>query len=305
MALKLLDTLLQGLTKQIFADNGIGRSLGLAVRLSVLVLFFFPFLLATLQIHPQRIATKGTPADWGVSYEEVLVESRGRTLRGWHCTHADSKSAVFVAHGLNANRENFMEPVRLLHDLGHSVLIIDFPAHGNSPGRSTTLGLLEADDVRAAHDWLVEQHPKKPIHALGYSMGASAVLTAAGKHQIFDRVIVDATFSTVRRVADQVVLRHLGPLRSPIWAVGRQTIVAWTGADLDTHRPIDHIVNIPPEKLLIIHGTADKIIPFEEGVALHKATGNKAKFIQVDDYGHAETISHPAYAQWLDEFLKP
>ncbi|NCF91579.1 MAG: hypothetical protein GWQ05_11570, partial [Verrucomicrobiaceae bacterium] len=63
----------------------------------------------------------------------------------------ESQSAVFVAHGLNANRENFMEPVRLLHDLRHSVLIIDFPAHGDSPGRATTIVLQEAADVKAAH----------------------------------------------------------------------------------------------------------------------------------------------------------
>jgi uncharacterized protein len=110
--------------------------------------------------------------------------------------------------------------------------------------------------------------PNIPMNVLGYSMGASAVLTAAATEKTFDRIIVDATFSEVRRVADQVVLRHLGPLRSPIWAVGPETIEWWTGSDLDAHHPIDHIANIPPEKLLIVHGTSDKIIPFTESVAL-------------------------------------
>ena len=90
-----------------------------------------------------------------------------------------------------------------------------------------------------------------------------------------------------------------------MWTVGNKTIQWWTGADLNTHRPVDHVSQISPEKLLIIHGTADKIIPFEESVALHEATGSKARFIQVDDYGHTETIGHPAYARWLDEFLNP
>jgi uncharacterized protein len=142
---------LHALSKRFFADNRSGRALGLTVRLTVLVLGFFPFLLSTLTIHPQRVATKGTPSDWRLLYEEVVIEARGISLRGWHCPNPESQSAVFVAHGLNANRENFMEPVRLLHDLGHSVLIIDFPAHGDSPGRATTLGLQEAADVKAAH----------------------------------------------------------------------------------------------------------------------------------------------------------
>ena len=210
-----------------------------------------------------------------------------------------------MGHGLNANRENFLEPVRMLHDLGHAVLIIDFPAHGDSQGRSTTLGMLETEDVKSAHKWLVTKHPGLPIHALGYSMGASAVLTAAGRDGIFDKIAVDATFSSIRHVAAAVVLRFAGPLKTPIWQAGRFWIQAWTGADLERHRPIDSISNIPPEKLLIIHGTADKVIPFAEGVALHAATGKRARFIQVDDYGHAETIAHPNYSTWLDEFFQP
>ncbi len=276
-----------------------------AIRILVLLGVFFPFLLATLQIHPQRVSTKGTPADLQLPYEDVRFESRGKELHGWLLTQPEDmpRKIVLVAHGLNANRENFLESARILHRLGATVLIFDFPAHGDSDGRATTLGLLESEDVRAAHAWLKARFPAEPIHALGYSMGASAILTAQGKYRLFDRIAVDGTFASIRTVAENAVLRFAGPLSGPLWQCGRFWIRIWTGADLENHRPIDQLTNITPGKLLIIHGTADPVIPFGEGEALHEATNRRAQIRRVDGYGHAETIIHPEYQTWLGEFF--
>lgn len=209
-----------------------------------------------------------------------------------------------MAHGLNANRENFLQPVQMLHDLGHAVLIFDFPGHGDSEGRRTTLGYLEEEDVRQAHAWLTGQYPGLSIHALGYSMGASAVLTAAGKHDIFDKVAVDSTFASVRHVANAAVLKYAGPAKGWLWHSGCFWIRLWTGADLNAHRPIDHLSGRDPTTLLIIHGTADPIIPFEEGEALFEQMGHAATFHQAEGYGHAETIHHPEYREWLRDFFE-
>ncbi len=300
----LLDAGLRGILAKACSRSPQNRTYIAATRLLFLTVGLFPFLLATIQIHPQRIRTKGTPRDWNLPYENVVLQSDERLLQGWYCPQDDPISAVFVAHGLNANRENFMAPVRLLHDLGHAVLIIDFPAHGDSQGRSTTLGMREAEDVRVAHEWLSHRHQDLPIDALGYSMGASAVLRAAATFKIFRRIAIDGTFTSVRQVADATVLRFTGPLRTPIWHLGRFWIRLWTGADLNRHRPIDNVAEIPGEKLLIIHGTTDRVIPFDEGLALHEATGGRARFLRVEGYGHAETISHPDYAVWLDDFFQ-
>lgn len=279
----------------------------LAGRVAMLLAVAFPFLLATLQIHPQRVRTLGSPAEIKLPYEEVTLLSRGNRLQAWHCPQSgdSAPSAVFVAHGLNANRENFLEPVRLLRGLGHHVLIMDFPAHGDSEGRSTTLGMMESKDVLAAHAWLKDRHPDLPIHALGYSMGGSAVLRAVARHGIFDKVVIDATFTSVHDMAEGQVLHWLGPLRRPVWQAGCFWIQCWTGADLNQHRPVDDVRSIDPAKLLLVHGTDDHVIPVAHGRALHEATGGHAVFHMVDGYGHTETIHHPDYATWLDEFFKP
>ncbi|MFT4637019.1 MAG: hypothetical protein ACI8T1_000327 [Verrucomicrobiales bacterium] len=79
----MLDAGVEALLKTVLPDSPSGRGVTLTIRLIILIGGFFPFLLATLQIHPQRIATKETPAEWDLPYEEVIISSRGRQLKGW------------------------------------------------------------------------------------------------------------------------------------------------------------------------------------------------------------------------------
>ena len=131
------------------------------------------------------------------------------------------------------------------------------------------------------------------------------MLKAAADHAIFEKIAVDGTFTSIRQVAENTVLRLVGPLNGGLWSLGRFWINVWTGADLEKHRPVDALAKLEPSRLLVIHGTDDRVIPFSEGQALNRATGGQAQFIEVDGYGHAETIAHPDYAAWLDAFFDP
>lgn len=298
--LRLLDALLSAATRRWLP----GR-LGQVAKAVVLIAFALPFLLATLQIHPPKIGATKTPADFDVDYEAVTFPSEGRALQGWFLPNSQAKADIIVAHGLNANRQNFLEPAMMMQRQGCNVFIFDFRGHGDSEGRQITLGLDEAKDLKAAHDWLAKRCPGLPVHGLGYSMGASAMLTAAARFGIFDRICVDATFASVRGVARASVLHWTGPFAEPIWQGGRFWIWVWTGADLEKHRPVDAIGRLDPKRLLIIHGTEDKVIPYSEGLALHAATGGKAGFWSVEGAGHAETVNNPDYETRLRTFFLP
>ena len=114
----------------------------------------------------------------------------------------DIKGIVLVAHGLNANRENFLYPV------GYRAIIFDFPAHRDCLGRSVTLFLAESQDVHAAALWLQSLFPNQPIHELGYSIGAEALLTAVDREPtLLDKIIIGSTFANIRGAAESSVLR--------------------------------------------------------------------------------------------------
>lgn len=264
----------------------------------------FPFLLVTLQLHPQRIAPAGTPRNVGLDYRDVTFVADGIRLSGWFIPAREpAHPVVLIAHGFNANKENFLVPAVIVHQLGYDVLTFDFRAHGDSGGHASTFGFVEARDVEAAHDWIRRTHPNRPVYALAYSMGGSAVVRAAADHGIFAKIVLDSTFATLEAVARATLLRPFGPLARPLWDLGRFWGWVWTGVDVDRHRPERQIRALTTRPLLLIHGTRDRLIPHTETLRLWEAAGRRGELWLVPGKDHVQTVDHPEYRERLRAFF--
>jgi hypothetical protein len=200
-------------------------------------------------------------------------------------------------------KENFLPPAVLVHRLGYEVLTFDFRAHGDSEGHTVTFGFGEARDVKAAYDWLRERDPARPIYALAYSMGGSAVIHAAAEYGIFDKIALDSTFSSLEHVARATLLRHFGPLATPVWTLGRFWGWVWSGLDVGRHRPGERIRALTRHPLLLIHGTADGLAPHTETLRLYELAGRRAGLWLVDGMGHVQSLDHPEYRERLRRFF--
>ncbi len=276
-----------------------------SARLPFVLLVLFPFMIVAINVHPQRIRCLETPASLGMQFEKVALTSDGISLSAWYVPGEMTPGpAIVIAHGLGANKQNFLTPVASLHERGYSVLIFDFRAHGDSGGQLSTYGLLESRDVKSAYDWLANRHPGQPIYALGYSMGGAAVARAVFEYDIFDKVVLDSTFSSLRSIAHHRFLRFFGPFESLVWGEGRFWARLWTRSDFgdnDTTRCASALRKRP---LLLIHGQQDRLIPFTESVLIHDAVGAHAQLWLVPDAGHVETTFAPDYALKLDSFFR-
>jgi len=305
VGLRLFDAgMKRGLARLIPQDTRLRRGTTRTLHALIVLGVGFPFLLVTLQFHPQRIAPGGTPKNVGLDYRDVAFTADGLRLSGWFIPAREPRRpVVLVAHGFNANKENFLVPVVLVNQLGYDALLFDFRAHGASGGRASTFGLEEAADVKAAHDWIRRTHPGRPVYALAYSMGASATVHAAAAHGLFERRVLDSTFGDLERVARATLLRPFGPLARPLWNVGRFWGWVWTGADVDRHRPERVIRALADRPLLLIHGTRDRLIPHTETLRLYEATGRRAELWLVPDGDHVQTVDHPEYRDRLRAFF--
>ena len=65
---------------------------------------------------------------------------------------------------------------RMLNAQGFAVLLFDFQAHGESPGRYLTFGYLELRDARAAFDFMRQRLPGEHIGVVGMSLGGAAAI---------------------------------------------------------------------------------------------------------------------------------
>ena len=87
----------------------------------------------------------GTPEDIELPYEDVWIDSTsGEKVHGWYVPHERPRAAVLFCHGNGGNNSHRLESLSLMHDLGLSVLIFDYPGYGQSGGRPSQKSMLQS-----------------------------------------------------------------------------------------------------------------------------------------------------------------
>jgi pimeloyl-ACP methyl ester carboxylesterase len=170
----------------------------LAARLLLyggLLVVGLPWSFSQMLIGTQRIETGRPPA--GFTEDHVNVD--GLKLRVWHAPGDPLRAGVVATHGLGDSIDSYAEVAERLHARGHPVVLVDMRGHGGSEGRYTTLGGLEARDVRAAVDLLrARGGATRGLVLMGWSMGSVAVLRAGVGQPDLRAVVAEAPFDTYR-----------------------------------------------------------------------------------------------------------
>jgi pimeloyl-ACP methyl ester carboxylesterase len=140
----------------------------------------------------------GTLEPWP-PWEETAVRSGDLRLRAWFAEGEEGRAAAVVTHGLGDSLDSYTDVGTVLHERGHSVLLLDLRAHGKSEGRLTTLGGHEREDVRSALVYLRERGLGEEGFVLfGVSMGAVSVIRAAAVEPDVRAVVAEAPYDTYR-----------------------------------------------------------------------------------------------------------
>ena len=116
-------------------------------------------------------------------YEPVTIRSDdGLTLFGRCYPTAPDAPWLLLFHGYRSAAErDFCGGLPFGMGMGCNVLLVDERAHGKSGGRCLTLGIRERYDCRRWVDYVIGRAgPDAKIVLYGMSMGAAAVLMAAG-----------------------------------------------------------------------------------------------------------------------------
>src|SRR5205085_3920946 len=99
-------------------------------------------------------------------------------LSAWYLRHADTaKGTVIMFHGYGSSRSDIIPEATAFYKMQYNVFMIDFRAHGTSGGNVCSIGYFEADDVKAAYDY-IKNTGEKNIVMWGGSMGAAAITKA-------------------------------------------------------------------------------------------------------------------------------
>ena len=259
------------------------------------------FQLVARSSRPQRERTGLSPAAYGLDYSEVSVRSRdGLELSGWWIPGGRERKAALLVHGLHASKASpyVLPALPVYAELGWNVLMIDLRAHGDSPGARTTLGLTEVRDVLGGLDWLAQHgYAREAVVLHGWSMGAATVLMVAAGEAV-RAVVADSGYARLSRLLRQ----RVGGLLYPGVALAAQTLL---GAHPGRAAPEEAAARLRQTgtPLYLLHGTADRTVPFDHARALHAAYP-EARLWSLEGYPHVAAWRHPAYAARLRAFLE-
>ena len=206
-----------------------------------------------------------------------------------------------MLHGVRGNRLALVRRAEVLHDHGFGVLLFDFQAHGESPGRRITFGLLEALDAEAAVRFVRQATPGERVGAIGLSLGAAAALLGPMPLDV-DALVLESVYPDIlTALADRLHLA-LGPIAGPLltpvlvpaFALMLPPVTGIHPAEL---RPIDHIgeLSVP---VLVVSGTADRHTLLAEAEAIFARAPEPKRFWAVTGAGHVDLENFDPDQYW-------
>lgn len=173
-----------------------------------------------------------------------------------------------------------------LRRTGVNVLVPDYVGYGMSSGKPSARGVYQTADAAFAHLTVDRGLPPSRIVLLGQSIGAAPAVDLASRHPVAGLVTVSA-FRSLADIAQRV---------APIYP-----------ARLLLRHPMDNLARMPLVRApaLIIHGTADELIPHDSAAALARAAGGPATVVDVPDATHNDIfdIGGDALLRRISEFL--
>jgi fermentation-respiration switch protein FrsA (DUF1100 family) len=194
------------------------------------------------------------PKDLG-AIDVRIPSTSGTTLAAWFIPGRPGTGGILLLHGIHADRWGLVSRARFLHRLGYSILMIDFQAHGESPGKHITFGYLESRDVEAAAAELDRRLPNEPLGAIGVSMGGAAILVA--EHRLpFRAVVLESVYPTIESTVRARVAEYLGPLATvvaPLLLIQMKPRLGFSPGQL---RPIEHIATLNAA-IFVMSGSED------------------------------------------------
>ncbi len=169
----------------------------------------------------------------------------GLALRGILVPAKPDKPLLLVFHG---NASSAADTVRWFAPLigqGYGVLAAEYRGYSGLPGKPSEPGLERDADAFAAR--ARAEAKGAPLWLVGHSLGGGAALNLAVR-QRFDTIVTVGTFTRIRAMAPELA-RALLP---------------------NAYRNENNVPRLS-DPYILIHGTADEVVPADMGNALHTA----------------------------------
>lgn len=269
----------------------------------------------------------------------TLIAHDGLKLHGIRWQVQNPKACVMLVHGVGEHSGRYEHVAAYLNLHGYTVYSLDYRGHGLSEGERANVGhfALPAEDVKTCWDWLHSEEGDTPVTIFGHSQGTLVTLLFVLCYpQAVQGVILSATMLGMAKLSPPLVwlatvLKMVVP-RLKLIAIESSTISRDPAVRLDAKTdPLNHNQRLTPhifyemihesrrvlqqlpaliQPILIMHGTADKLVPPAGSQMVYDAVGSTDKTLTWYDGLYHEICNEPEQEQvfadmvaWLDDHL--
>ena len=212
----------------------------------------------------------------------IKLETRdGERISATYFPNFSATYTILYAHGNNEDLGQILPVLLNLNELGFGVFAYDYRGYGTSEGKPSERNAYE--DIDAAYVYLTQtlEIPPDRIIVYGRSVGGGSAIDLASRQPVAG-LVVESSFVTAFRVVTRI----------PIF-------------------PFDKFSNLEKIKrvdcpVLVMHGTADEVIPFWHGQQLFEAVQTPKKSLWIADAGHQnlKDIAGDRYEKALENFIQ-
>jgi alpha-beta hydrolase superfamily lysophospholipase len=218
-----------------------------------------------------RPENKQTPT---LPYTEVRLQGQ-KTLGAWYLPVQNPKGTVALFHGYGGDKSRMLSKAEAFVQLGYNALLVDFMGSGTSEGNSTSIGFWEAEQVKTAYRYLLEQDAE-PIYLFGTSMGAVAIMKAMQDYPLEPAgLILESPFGSMQRAVENR-FRIVGAPAFPM----AHLLLFWGGLQQGfnayAHNPTAYARSISTPTLLLYGEQDDRVDREEIDEILANLQGEKA-----------------------------
>lgn len=260
-------------------------------------------------------------------HQTVLNKQDGKMMDVYaYYVDQGSDKTVMIHGGFRGNWNNGIvtEEYNDFYKAGYNLLFVDSRATGNSGGDYVTYGQYESDDVLYWINQEVRERPSQKILLYGGSMGAATMMSVLAKDIPVNvkGIIENCGFASIDEqlhfTYSQTVVPALPPaIKNQLDIIGDQEhedlfmgLLKQYYFDQEIH--LDPTAALPTIGMsgslpkLIIHGTADDVVPVSNAQKLYELAGGYKDLLLVEGAGHgkAQEVDHAAYTKHVTDFLK-
>ena len=233
--------------------------------------------------------TRGMEEVW-IDYASALTDEPVRLHGLWLGGAPESADTpvLLYLHGARYNVAGSAPRIRRMHDLGFSVLAIDYRGFGQST-RGLPSEATAREDAQAAWTWLAARHPQQRRFIFGHSLGGAIGIDLAAHVKDASGTIVEGTFTSISDVVSSFK-----------WG--------WLPFSPFLTQRFDSLARVKDIRspLLVVHGALDNLIRPALGRKLYEAATVPKLFVLVEGGSHfsTNTVGAAQYSAALTQLFK-